>query len=311
MGRDGCIGCWDIFMSTSVFIQQVINGLGTGGAYALFALSFSLVFGFLDIINLAQAAILTVGGFVAFVVMTLLGWPLILALPISMLVGAALGVVLEVGVFRPLRRQGRGGMAALVASLGALLAINGIVQVITRTSVYSFPSDVIEPGATTVIGVRVSHFTLTMFIVAGVVSGALIVFLRWTDWGRAMRIVGWREDVAHLLGIPSKLMMIGAFAIAGALAALSGALIGIAFNYVYFRMGYPYLLKGLAAVILGGLGSVPGAIVGGLTIGVVESLSIQLFSASWRDGFTFGLLMILLIVRPSGLLGRRLDSDVL
>jgi len=289
----------------SEFLQQVVNGLALGGAYALFALSFTLVFGFLDIVNLGQAAILTYGAFGAYTVVATFGWPLWAGLITGFLVGAVLGLGFNSFVFRPLRRVSGGETGALVAGLGSLLLLTGAAQVFSDTRVKTFPQRDLSQRVFNLGSVTVPYFQASMLLVSAIATVALLAFFRSTRLGKAMRVVGWNAEVARLLGVPAERMIGYAFLIAGGMAGLAGVMIGVSFNYVYFAMGAPYLLKGLAAVILGGLGNVPGAVVGGLAIGLAESLTVGYLAASWREGVTFGILMVVLIVRPEGIFGRR------
>lgn len=287
------------------FLQQLLNGLALGGAYALFALSFTIVFGFLDIVNLGQAAILTYGAFGAYGLVALLGWPLWLGIVGGVMLGMVLGVAFNFLVFRPLRRVSGGEMTALVAGLGALLLLTGAAQIMSDTDVLTFPQRDLSQRILHFGSLSLPVFQATMLVVSVIATFALVMFFRRTKLGKAMRVVGWNAEVARLLGIPAERMITYAFALAGATAALAGVMIGLSFNYVFFAMGTPYLLKGLAAVILGGLGSIPGAVIGGLVIGIAEAMTVGYLAASWREGITFGILMLVLIARPEGIMGKR------
>jgi branched-chain amino acid transport system permease protein len=292
-------------------VQQIINGLEAGGAIALFALGFTLLFGVLDIINLAHGATLTIGAFVGYYAIAHYGAPLIAALAVALVVGAVTGVVLNVVAFRPLRRRSRTELSALIVGLALLLLINSVLQIVSKTRVYTFPPETFG-GAPVRLGwgLTVGRLQLYILVIALLLGGGMFVFLRNTQRGRAIRVVAWRTDVARSLGIPVERIISYTFAIASALAAVAGVLFGLAYNYVFYDMGTPYLLTGIAAVILGGLGNVLGAVIGGLVIGVVGSLTAQYLNSDMVDIVTFSIIGILLVLRPQGLLGRAAVRDI-
>lgn len=294
----------------SELLQQIVNGLALGGVYALFALSFTILLNFLNIVNLGQASVLTFGACGAYLGVALLGLPSWMAILAAIGTGAVLGVILNAVVFKPLRRVSGSADMALVAGLGALMLLNGLAQVLTKTSVLTLPRSW-AMGSISIGDVTIPGFQAFMFGTSAVVAILLLLFFKRTEVGRAMRVVGWNPEAARLLGVPAERMIAYSFAVSGALAGLCGVLVGIAFNYIYFDMGNAYLLKGLAAVIVGGLGSIPGAIIGGVLIGLSEAFAVGYLAASWRDAVTFGILMLVLILRPQGLLGKGEKQQVL
>jgi branched-chain amino acid transport system permease protein len=297
----------------ATLLQQVVNGLALGGVYALVAASFTLVFGTLQIINLAQGSLVAIGGFAAYVTLTYWGWGLPETLIAGALLGALANVTLNLVAFRPLRRSNRPDtqFSSLIASLAALLIIQGVLQKLSDSRSLPMPVGVVSLEIIELGPVGIPAFRVIMLAVVAVAAVGLTLFLTRTVAGRALRTVGWRVEVARVLGIPAERLINVGFGIAGALAAVAGVLIAVAFNFVTFTLGNPYLLKGLAAIILGGLGSVPGAILGGLFLGVAEALAIQVVSGQWRDAIAFGILMIVLVLRPSGFMGKADSSEVL
>lgn len=300
-------------MDLTTLLQQVVNGVALGGVYALVAASFTLVFGTLKIINLAQGALVAIGGFAAYLTLTFWGWGLPETILLAAAFGAALNVLLNVVAFRPLRRSNHPDtqFASLIASLAALLIIQGVLQQLSESKSLPMPVGVVPMQIIELGPVGIPAFRVIMLAVAALGAVVLSVFLAKSAQGRALRTVGWRVEVARVLGIPAERLINVGFGVAGALAATAGVLIAVAFNFVTFTLGNPYLLKGLAAIILGGLGSVPGAIIGGLFLGVAEALAIQVVSGQWRDAIAFGIIMLVLLVRPSGFLGKRESSEVL
>lgn len=290
-------------------IHQIVNGLVAGGIIALFALGFTLLFGVLSIINLAHASVLTVGAFIGWYVLARSGMPLVVALLVAAAGGALMGVVLNAVAFRPLRRRSRTELSALIVSLGLLLLIDSSLQIISQTQVYTFPAEVFDMASYDIAGVIVPKLQTYIMAASLILALAIFAFLRYSRPGKGIRVLAWRPDVAQSLGIPAERIITYTFMIASAMAAVAGVLVGLAFNYVYFDMGAPYLLKGIAAIILGGLGSVPGAVLGGFTIGVVGALTAQFAGSHMVDIVTFSMVAILLVVRPQGLLGASQERE--
>lgn len=291
-------------------LQQIVNGLEAGGVIALFALGFTLLFGVLEIINLAHGAILAIGAFVGWYVIASLGLPLGLALVAAASAGALVGATMNLVGFRPLRRRRKTELSALIVSLGLLLLVNSAIQIASDTRVYTFPARVFDTKLYDVGGIIIPELQTYILAASLTLALSMFVFLRYSKPGNGIRVLAWRPEVAQSLGVPVERIIMYTFMIASALAGVAGVLVGLAFNYVYFDMGTTYLLQGIAAVILGGLGNVTGAFLGALTIGVTGALTAQYAGSQMVDIVTFSMIFGLLIVRPHGLLGARAGREV-
>ncbi len=286
-----------------MIVQQVLNGLVVGGVYALFALGFTLVFGIHRILNLAHGAVFMSGAFVALHAV-LGGWPLWLGFVLAVLGCGLLSVLVEFVAFRRLRLSGEAEFGAIVSSIGANLVIITIAQKISDTRVLRFPFDTFPIVIFEFWGLRVSALQLSMSLCAGLLVLALTGYLYRTQFGRQVRAVSGNERAAKLLGINPGAIYFQTFFLSGALAGAAGVLVGLAFNSIHFMMGEPWLLAGFVVIILGGMGSVPGAILGGLLFGMIRTLTVASPWSGLTDTIVFSLLFVLLLLRPHGLLGK-------
>lgn len=283
--------------------QQVLNGLVVGGVYALFALGFTLVFGIHHILNLAHGAVFMAGAFVALYAV-LGGLPLWLGFILAVLASGLLSVLIELTAFRRLRRTGEAEFGAIISSIGANLIIITIAQRISNTQVLRFPFETFPIVIFEVMGLRVSALQLFMAGCAAALVVILTAYLYKTQFGRQVRAVAGNERAAVLQGVNPNVVYFQTFFLSGALAGAAGVLIGLAFNSIHFMMGEPFLLRGFVVIILGGLGSIPGALLGGLLFGMIETLTKASPWSGLTDAIIFGLLFLILLVRPNGLLGR-------
>jgi len=278
--------------------QIVVNGLAAGVFYVLMALGFTLIFGILRLVNFAHGEFYMLGAFVVYHLYAQLGMNFFVALAAAAVAVAAVGVLVERVVFAPLRSR---ELSMLMSALGLQIAIQGIMAVVEGVEGLSLPSPV--------QGVYRSGWITFPYDRLLVVGAGLVVlllfyaFITWTRLGQALRAVAQDGDAALMQGIPVNFVYTAAFAIGCALAAIGGALIGPVFSLQVY-MGQPALLKAFIVVILGGLGSVPGALVGGLVLGLGESAFATLFGGLTSDMFGFLMIMGILLWKPTGLLGR-------
>ncbi|GAC1441160.1 MAG: branched-chain amino acid ABC transporter permease [Vulcanimicrobiaceae bacterium] len=287
--------------------QQLANGLFLGAVYALFAIGYTLVFGVLDILNLAHAAIFMATAF-ATLALVGAGAPLWAACAIAIVFAGLLGVALDRVAFAPLRRRNAGTLVPLISSIGVALAIGGVARGSFGPGEHRFP-----PGTLGALGdARIRLGTLAFSGLDCVILGvalalmlALAYVMRRTPLGRAVRAVAEDRVAAALLGIDLERTIALTFFIASALGGAAGILVGLQYDSVSLEMGARIELKGLAIVILGGMGSVTGAVIGAFVLGAVETLSVAYVSSSYRDAVAFGVMFLILVVRPSGLLGKR------
>lgn len=285
------------------FFQLLLNGAALGATYCLFAVGFTLVFGVNRILNLAHGVVFMAGAMTAVLLVGKLRLPFVPALLIGMLASGAINVLLDLVAFRQLARRGAPEFAAVIASIGAILIISTIAQRASGTAVLRFPPSAFPSQAVAAGGLSLPLIRLVIIVVAGVLAGGLILYLQLTRYGKQLRATSVSETTASLLGIDPGAVRLQAFFISGVLAGAGGVLIGLAFNNVNFGMGDLYLLYGLVAIVLGGMGNVVGALIGGLTIGLAQSLTIGYVSSSLGDAVPFVLLATILLLRPGGILG--------
>lgn len=287
-------------------MQQIVNGLFLGSVYALFALGYTLVFGILDILNLAHAAVFMLGAFAALVLVTELHLNVWLALAGAMLISGALGVLLERVAFAPLRRRPDTHLAGLISSIAMALMFEAFALWRFEAKTSRFPASTFVDQSLDIGGATVSELQLLILAIALVLMGALQYLVCWTRFGSAMRAVAENERAARVLGIEVDRTILWTFALASMLGGAAGVLYGLAFNSASPDMGRAIELKGLAVIILGGMGSIPGAVLGGFLLGLIEVMSVAITGqSSYRDAIAFAALFIILLLRPSGLLGAR------
>ena len=284
----------------SVFLQQIVNGLSLGAIYAVFAIGCTLIFGVLNIVNLAQGAFFMIGAYLGLEAAQL-GLPLPLALLVALVGGGLLAVASELLVFRTLRLRGGHRWMGLVASLALARLLVGLAQEIFGTAVRGYPSNPITGQMWEIGGVRIQFLQIIVIITAVILMAVLAYTLQRTSIGRAIRTVAFSEDVASIVGVHIGRTIVITFFIAGALAGAAGVLLGMLFNVVSPFIGDNMLVKGLTVIILGGLGNIPGAVAGGLLLGLIEVFSVAYISSAFRDAIGFGLIFAILLIRPTGL----------
>lgn len=285
--------------------QQLLNGIVQGGTYALVAIGYTLVFGVLEIINMAHGELFTAGALVGYFLVGL-GLPLPLAIIGAMLGAALLGAVLELTALRLVRRKGGGNLAPLISTIGLGLVLQNLYILLVGADPRSFRAgigdSVLQLGP-----VRVTYVQLVVLGVSLLLMAVLQFTLTKTRLGRAVRAVSENPETAALLGVNVNAVVMATVMLAGALGGAAGVLVGLSFVSVSPVMGAAYGLKGLAVIILGGLGNVTGAVGGGLLIGIVEALTVYFggtFGSIYREAISFAFLFVILVVRPQGLFGQ-------
>ncbi len=297
-------------MSVTYLLQQVINGLVLGSQYALFAAGLTLIFGVLRIMNVAHGAVLMWGGMTAFVLVTKTGLPLPFAVLGGGIASGAISVLIDRIAFVRLRNRPTNtfvdSLAPFVASIGSMMLLVNAAQHIFGSSAWRFPSRYLPSGVFTVSGVFVTRSQVYILIPSLLIVIGLHVLIAFSKIGKAIRAVAYDGTIARLLGIPVESIIVRSFLLAGLVAGIAGSLTGIAFSVGPY-MAHDVLLKGFAAIVLGGLGSLGGSLVGGMTIGVSEVLAVTLLSSDFKDFTAFLILFLVLLVRPHGLFGKRED----
>ncbi|WP_244270993.1 branched-chain amino acid ABC transporter permease [Thioclava nitratireducens] len=290
---------WESNGNMIEIIQQIINGLAIGGVYVLIALGLTMVFGILGIAHFAHGSVSMFGGYLTFFLSSSLGLPLALAILIALIVGIVLGIAIELLAYRPVRNANH--INAFIVALGLTMMVEGINlqffgadQVIIQTNF----DRVFEIG-----GVTVPELRLYVILAAIALIGAMTVFVEKTKTGQAIRAVAQNRDAAILMGINVNTIPLIVFAISTMLGVCAGVMVGSLFA-IAPGVGEGLVIKGFAVLILGGLGSIPGAVVGGLVLGVTEALAAGFISSAYKDVIAFAVMIIVLLVRPQGLLGK-------
>ncbi len=287
--------------------QQLLNALTLGSVYALFALGFTLVFGVLAVINLSHGAVFMIGSYAAVLVVTHFEAPLWVGLLAAMAISGLLGLAIDVLILKRLRARNAPHLIPMIATIGVTIVITSAAQGLFGVEVQRFPEEMLPGGDFTVGDVHVRVVEIVIVAVAFLLMAALFLALRRTQLGRALRAIAESPKAASLLGINVEgLFHLTSFA-AAALGGVAGALISLNFNAITPFMGQPMLHKGIAVIILGGMGDIRGALIGGLFLGFAEVISKAYISSQMGDAVAFGLLFLVLLIRPSGLFGRVLE----
>jgi len=287
-------------------LQQLVNGLFLGSVYALFALGYTLIFGVLDILNLAHQAVFMLGAFVALTLVLTLGVNVFVGLLVAMIVCGLLGILLDRVAFAPLRRRPDTHFSALISSIAMAIVFESIaLQLygarVSRFPVGSFPESAIQVGPVSVSAIQVTILVVSVALMVG-----LTFLINRTKLGLGVRAVAESPRAARLLGVDVEWVIAESFFISSALGGAAGVLFGLAFNSISPDMGHSIELKGLSVIVVGGMGSIPGAVVGGFALGLIEVLSVAITGqSSMRDAIAFACLFLMLVVRPTGLLGVR------
>lgn len=289
------------------FLQQLINGLSLGSIYALIALGYTMVYGIIKLINFAHGDIYMVGAFVGYTAINSFNLSFLPALILSMVFCAILGVAIERIAYKPLRNATR--VAALITAIGmSYLLQNGMIYLV-GSETRAFPQ-VIKNKAYEFMGLQVSQTQILIFATTIILMLALQLIVQKTKMGKAMRAVSTDADAARLMGINVDNVISFTFALGSSLAGAAGVLVGLYYNSIEPMMGYAPGLKAFIAAVLGGIGIIPGAMFGGFTIGIIETLVSGYGGSLIKDAVVYLILIIILIFKPSGLLGKNVKEKV-
>lgn len=291
-----------------MLLQQLVNGVMLGSTYALVAIGYTLIFGVLRLLHLAHGEVFMVGAFAGLQLVLLWHFGPVGALIGGLIGSAVLGLLLEVVAFRPIRRRGNSHLAPIVSTIGAGLVLQELMTKYFGAEQTAFPSQLHD----VVYDLRFVTVSGSQLFIVGAAAASMIVlhqFVTRTRYGIAMRAVSENLQVASILGINVDTVILVTFGVASALAGIAGVLVGLNFSAISPFMGIDMGIKGMAVMLIGGLGSIYGAMMGGLILGIAEVLSVAYLESAYRDAFTFGLLIVILIVRPRGLFqtGMRLE----
>ncbi|WP_263768425.1 branched-chain amino acid ABC transporter permease [Propionivibrio soli] len=298
-----------------IFIQQIINGLVLGSIYALVALGYTMVYGIMGLINFAHGEVVMIGAMVAlFVIKALPGLPAIVLVPLALVCAAivcmTIGFAIERIAYRPLRRAPK--LAPLITAIGVSIILQNLAMLIWGRNYHAFPP-ILPSGEHDVFGATITSLQIVIIVVAGLMMGGLTLLIRRTRLGRAMRATSENPPIAQLMGVNINQIISATFVIGSALAAVAGLMVSANYSIAHYYMGFMLGLKAFTAAVLGGIGNLAGAMLGGLLLGVIESLGAGyigdltggFLGSHYQDIFAFFVLIGVLIFRPSGLIGER------
>jgi len=300
-----------------MFIQQLINGLALGSVYALIALGYTMVYGILQLINFAHGEVYMLGAYLGIIVLGVLtsfGFTashlplsLVIALVVSMAFCAAYGAAIERIAYRPLRHAAK--LAPLISAVGMSIILQNVVMLAQGKEYKNLPPLLASEGLA-IGGANASPVQLFILGASVLLMVVLQLFVARTRLGKAMRATSQDRVMAGLVGININLVISVTFMIGSALAAVAGVMVTLYYGVVHFFMGYTAGLKAFTAAVLGGIGSIPGAMLGGFALGLIENFGASYVSSVYKDAFAFLVLIITLILRPSGLLGQKAVDKV-
>ena len=302
----------------TLFLQQVINGLSLGGIYALIALGYTMVYGIIELINFAHGDVYTLGTFFSLAILALLGvtgivsGPMLIVVVVVTILGAMLlcgltGVVIERLAYRRLRNAPK--LAPLITAVGMSFILENLMQYWKGPSPVAFPQVIPNP-AFAIGAVTIEAKQMMVILLAIVLMIVLQTFVRHSRLGKAMRATAQDKDAAQLMGIDINTTIALTFLIGSALAGAAGFVSGVYYGSTWFLNGFAAGLKAFTAAVLGGIGNIAGAMLGGFLIGLIEALTTQFISDQWANVVVFSVLVLVLIFRPTGLLGESLPNKV-
>lgn len=288
-----------------MFLQQLLNGIALGSTYALVAIGYSLVFGVLRIINFANGALYMLGAYLVFVLYTAMSGNLAVAVLLALLVTAAMGFMVDFVGLRKLRRDNAPKMSGLISTMGIATVIENVIQIWIGTETKQFPN-FLDFGRFQIGKAILTSTQICIFLISLCLMAVFSLLVYKTKIGKAMRAVSQNMTTARLMGINVKLVISGTFMVSGLLAAVAGTLVGSYYQAIDTMMSASVGMKTFAAAVLGGVGSLPGAMAGGLLVGMAESIGASYISSGYRDAIAFAILILVLLIKPSGIFGRKI-----
>jgi branched-chain amino acid transport system permease protein len=292
---------------SSLFLQQLVNGITLGGVYALIAVGYTMVYGVIQLINFAHGEIYMLGAFLAYTLVAVVGMPFFPAFILTLMICAVLGVVLDFVAYRPLRKAPR--LAALITAIGMSIFLQNMAMLIWGSQIKSYPRDLLpaffSESAITFGDVSLSWLQLFILSITLLFMIILHLTIHKTRIGMAMRAISQDKTASALMGIGVNRVISFTFAIGSAMGGMAGILVGLYYNAIFPTMGYVAGIKAFAAAVLGGIGSVPGAMLGGGVLGIAEVMGAGYISSEYRDGISYAVMIAVILFKPSGLIGKQ------
>jgi len=290
----------------AVFTQQLFNGLTLGLIYALIAVGYTMIYGVIELINFAHGEVYMLGAFLCLTFITALGLPFFPAMILAMACCAVIGMVIERVAYKPLRNAPR--LAALITAIGVSIFLQNLAMIVWASRPVPFARTAVpaifDNTAFTLAGVAVSGLQIFIYSVTIAMMAALTLIINKTRIGTAMRALAQNPVSAALMGINVDRVISFTFALGSSLGGAAGVLVGVYYNTLSATMGYNAGVKAFAAAVLGGIGSVPGAMLGGVVLGIAETLGAGYVSSEYRDGLGYAVMIAVILLRPSGILGK-------
>lgn len=286
-----------------MFWEQLINGLTLGSTYALIALGYTMVYGIIQLINFAHGEIYMFGAFAGLFLVTVFGVNIFVALIGAMIFCMILGMLIERIAYRPLRGKSS-RLSALISAIGVSIFLSTLMALLRGPNTTRYP-EVLRIKTFSLGSVEISSLQIVILLVAFLLMAGLTFMVQKTRLGKAMRACSQDLDASYLMGINVNRIISFTFAIGSALAAAGGVMVGIYYNAVWPYMGTMAGLKAFSAAVLGGIGSIPGAMLGGIILGVLEILGVAYLSSSYKDAIAFAILILVLLIRPQGIMGQK------
>jgi len=297
---------------SSLFLQQLVNGITLGGVYALIAVGYTMVYGVIQLINFAHGEIYMLGAFLAYTLVAVVGMPFFPAFVLTLMICAVLGVVLDFVAYRPLRKAPR--LAALITAIGMSIFLQNMAMLIWGSQIKSYPRDLLpaffSESAITFGDVSLSWLQLFILSITLLFMIILHLTIHKTRIGMAMRAISQDKTASALMGIGVNRVISFTFAIGSAMGGMAGILVGLYYNAIFPTMGYVAGIKAFAAAVLGGIGSVPGAMLGGGVLGIAEVMGAGYISSEYRDGISYAVMIAVILFKPSGLIGKQMGEKV-
>ena len=289
------------------FLETLLNGLSAGSTYAMIALGYTMVYGIAKMLNFAHGDVIMVGGYTLFVASTMMGMHPLLALLLAVVLCALIGMTIEKLAYKPLR--GASPLAVLITAIGMSKLLQSLAQIVFGSA--TKPVDLMDLSSVAIGNLNISTYTLITVLCSSVIMVALSLFVKYTRTGRAMIAVSEDKSAAQLMGINVNFIITITFAIGSALAAFAGFFMVLKTFNVEPSMGAMPGIKAFTAAVIGGIGSIPGAMLGGILMGVVEAFAqTSPVMAPYTDAIEFSILILILLVRPSGILGKKRREKV-
>ena len=289
--------------------QLLLNGIIAGSIYALIAIGFTVIYRTVKFFHFAHGIVYTAGAYVAYTLIISLHLNFILSFFLSIILAAILGVAIDRFVYYPLRKQNASNLIFLLASFGVVILLQNLIQLVYGAQILTIRTGPIKEGHH-FLGAVITDIQIMILVVSIFLMIILWLFIQKTKLGKAMRAVSDDPVAANVVGINPERIILTSFVIGSALAGAAGILISLETN-IEPTMGFNALLKGIIASIIGGIGSIPGAVLGGFFLGLAENLGIWKISAGWKDCIAFAILIIFLLIRPWGILGTKTTKETI